>query len=256
MFAPVLYLWSLLWLGGIYVLRKGNIFIATSFNRVFGNATLAGIDAQKRVNVLLLYNLVFSVFFFLIAYFIIHWFIGHNNSEKATVEKSSSALSLINSISICAIASLFILGANEINLQPFVLYDAQILLVMFAASLVYQRFRFTTLEKFKWGLFAGFAAALFIYFIIWNEIPEIRIVRKIKFGIIYSVVLLVLFFILDKLRLNFERLKTAGIPLFFGTACMAVFLELTNILNQYGISLVSKIKPPTMRTPADIQITF
>jgi hypothetical protein len=192
------------------------------------------------VNVLFLYNLVFTIFFFLIAYFIIRWFFEHNSSEKATGQESASALSLINSISICAVASLFILGANEMNLRPLVLYDAQILLVMFVASLVYQRFHFTTYEKFKWGLFAGFAAALFIYFVIWNEIPEIRIIRKLKIGIIYSIVLLVLFFILDKLRLNFERLKTAGIPIFFGMACMAVFLELTTILNQHGIYIVNR----------------
>jgi len=240
--APVLSIWSLLWVTGIYILNTGELFIATSFNRVFGNATLAGIDAQKRVNVMLFFNLIFLVLCLLVSYYIVRWFIRTADSDEEYKNGFTSALPLINSISICSIASLVILSVNNLmNQYPLILYAVKVLFFMLAVSLFYQRFRFITYEKFKWGLFTGFAVTLFVHFIIRNYILGIRIVSKLKFEIIYFIILFILYFVLSKFKkLNFERLKTAGIPLFYGTACMAVFLELTNILNQHGIFIVNR----------------
>jgi len=243
MAAPLLSIWSLLWLRGIYIIRRGELFIATSFNRVFGNATLAGIDAQKRVNVMLFYNLLFTVLFFFITFLIIRWFLEQKDSYKTDEQASTKVLSLINSISICIIANHLILSINELNQLPLTLYAEQILIVMLVVSLIYYRFRFTTYEKFKWGLFTGLASALFVYFIIWNEIIGIWINRDFKLGVIYFVNLFALFFVLNKFnKIDFERLKTASIPLFYGTAFMAVFLELTNIMNQHGFYIVNRLR--------------
>jgi len=166
--APILFIWGVLWLGGIYVLLSERLYGVTSFNRIFGAATVAGIDAQKRVNVMLIFNLIYPALCLLVAYYIVRWFIVIAVSDEAINQDLESGLSLINSISICGIVSIVIMGTNKLNQYPSNLYAVQALFVMLAFSLFYQRFHFTTYEKFKWCLFAGFAAALFVHFIIWK----------------------------------------------------------------------------------------
>ena len=240
--APIVYFWFLFSriMVGIFEPLSAETNKFTSFNRVFGHASLFLMDAQKRANSMKIYNLVIIALCF-VAAFIIVYFLTKRTKYNEKSEYYDNTLSLINSISILGMASIAIAAIIQFNAQVPLTFAIQTTFVMLSSTLIYQRFHFISFDNFKWGLFSGFAITFFLNFMFRTSEIENQFISENRFGILFSIILVVLYTLLCRpKRIDFQRLKTAMIPMFFGMLCLAMFLEFTNILNQHSIFIVER----------------
>ena len=212
-----------------------------SFDRVFGQATLVGIDASKRISNFTVFNVLLLPLFLIISVLICHCFTV-NAEHKSPKEK---AFKFLNTISTCGLALALVFVFNKYSILGrslyFKNYGVQISLVLIFITLVYIRRPFLDFEKFRFALYVGFGMALFINFLFQG--PESQISPKpFRFGLVFlaSIVAILVFLKATKLD-DLNRLKISFVPLSFGMLFSGLTLEFCNILNQHGVFIENRI---------------
>ena len=235
--SPALLIW--LFLLRLYDPLSPNLVAATSFNRVFGQATASGIDAQKRILSMLVYNLVFGAVCLIAASAACYWLIV--KSHQHGTADGLRFRSLLNVISIVGIVNIVVLLLAEFNKQTPLYYSVQLLFPLFIATILLGKWNVLGFERAKWALFAGLPITFVAVSLNRSLMSSVAWLYQNRLALIYSVVLIVLLVALAVFPgLRIERLQVACIPLFFAMPVTSVFLEFTNILNQHGVFVVQR----------------
>jgi hypothetical protein len=212
---------------------------ATSFDRVFGNATLAGIDADKRTINLLMFNIFALPLCFMVSFVALRFI--------ANIKKYASNNELVewvDSASICGTVTCAIMIIARYSYQEIgsLLYAPSIIGFFVIAGLIYSRKAIDRLpvEDFKFAVYLSFALALLLNFLTQSSSAQ-SVVFNYRIIGIFAIVGLVLLTVFSLGKYFIDRVRTASIPLFFGMFAVGCFLELTNILNQHNIFIVNRI---------------
>ncbi|MCC8014092.1 MAG: hypothetical protein LIO87_02770 [Eubacterium sp.] len=212
-----------------------------TFDRVFGHATAAGINASARITLFTLYNVVAIPLSLLIASYLIYRFIKNINELQGEVRE------FLNEIAIALIILLFPLIYNKYSTE---FYNDGFL------------------NQFNsFGIDVWILLIATIFLLHYNNQPHKRDVIKLKFSFYLSISLVfslnflapfllnenknifphTLIFLITFLgctvlleKVDFGRFAYATQPLFFTLFLGGIFLELTNILNQYDIFIIQR----------------
>lgn len=224
-----------------------------SFDRIMGNATLYGIDAELRIQLFQIFNFVFIPVCLIVGVLFCYLFTSkvHRNESD---ENLSKALSFLNSSSICALALSVIFIFNKYNISidlgvkgaiSYLLQQYSILalpLVIAIATLIYIKRPFVKFEVFRLGIFVSIGLTLYVNFIFQSNSGSSILLSIMRFYIIFTIVMMAILLILKSLNFSdAERLKLSFVPLSFGMLFAGFSLEAFNILNQHEIFVVNRL---------------
>ena len=213
-----------------------------SFDRVFGHATLSGVDASARISNFTMFHVFFLPICFFIGILLCHCF-TQKNEEASSHE---DALSFLNIVSLCALTQAFIFIVNKYvatqeTFHYFANYGIQIALVLILATLLYIKHPFMPFEVFRFALFFSFGITLWINFMLRNNTPESKNF-PFGFGIIFLFVTAFMLATFHTIKeKSFARLRLAFLPISFGMFFAGLTLELCNILNQHEIFIKDRL---------------
>lgn len=230
-----------------------------SFDRILGNAILNGIDITKRINNISFFNfiLVPVIFFFI--------YLAISILCQNTTDNNKECINFINIVSIISLPALIFAHINKYSSKDFlgieVIFPCLLIVIGIIFLAISEKNKKLNFDVFKWSIFAAIPIALLIMLsfkrfgmIIYidkfsllnkdlsaalNNILNIGLLTTI-FGIVFIVIFLVITLYYN--RINFITLKKAYIPVMVAPIVVSLFLELTNILNQYSIFINSKFK--------------
>lgn len=206
---------------------------AGSFDRQIGQALVYGIDINKRVT-----NMTFWGFFYLPLLFALCWGALSLLFRGREIEKES--LSFLNRLTACAfpMAVLSLLARLDAS---FLTAFSPIAVLAILGVLLYLRFGagLVPLKTFKWVFFTSFVLEYFaIRFFLaiseaWYECVAVTAYPLVLVGLY----ILAVGFAKSQ---HCDSLCAAATPLYAAPVLVSLFLELTNIFNQYGVFFYHK----------------
>lgn len=212
----------------------------TSFSRGIGQALLNGFDIFARVKNMVFYGFVYLPLLFLIVYGIVCLLLRRHKDDI-----SDEAYSYVNKLTWVAFASLIIKLFNRFSPGIFSFFSL-IPAIMIALLILYLRFfrEKVPFERFKWCLFAALAleipAIILIYQFGGNIDGFVLLVAFCSVGYLLLVLALtVLMYFLVRMRRD-TVFCVSFTPIMAAPILLSVFLELTNVLNQYEIFITHK----------------
>lgn len=234
-----------------------------SFNRTLGNGVLQGVDITKRINHIIFFNFLLVPATIFLVYFIISILCKNINN------KNNDNVNFINIISIISLPAMIFAHINKFSNKDFlgieIIFPCALIVLGIIFLVINEKKIELNFDVFKWCIFATIPITLFVMLIFWR-LGIIISVNKSSFlgkaldtglnsalnNVLNTGLLAMVFFILVIIifisvtlcynRINFLALKKAYTFVMIAPIVVSVFLELTNILNQYSIFLNSKFK--------------
>jgi hypothetical protein len=230
-----------------------------TFDRTLGNAILNGIDITKRINNISFFNFILvPIIFFLI-------YLAISILCKNTTDNNKECINFINIISIISLPALIFAHINKYSSKEFlgieVIFPCFIIVIGIIFLAISEKNKKLNFDVFKWSIFAAIPIALLIIlsfkrFGMIISIDKFSLLNKdfsgalnyiLNIGLltaIFGAVFIAIFLIITLYhnRINFVILKKAYIPVVIAPIVVSLFLEFTNILNQYSIFINSKFK--------------
>ena len=213
-----------------------------SFNRVFGNATLAGIDASARIVNFSQFHTLFIPLCLLAGVLLCHWF----THSRPIDSLNKDAYAFLNEVSLCALALAVSFIINKYNnqglFQHFSDYGVQTFAIIILMTLILIKLQFMPFAIFRTALFVGLNITFFINFLLQGYMLINSNWRALQFGSIFliSTVIVLLAFYYFKVA-DVERVWLSLVPLSFGMLSAGLMLELCNVLNQHEIFIVNRL---------------
>lgn len=216
------------------------------FNRIFGNGVLNGIDISKRINSILIFDLVLIPIVLYVVWKIL------NKICENVIDNRQEAVKALDAISAIGILPILFAYINrfsnpesigiEVVLPCFLILYLMIYLYI-STNKVSVNFK-----DFKWCIVS--AAPISIFFMLFFY--EMGIFTKdislffnsVIFMIVYSFIVAVNWFGISKygMKLNFNALKKSYLAIMIAPIITSVFIEFINILNQHNIFINFKFK--------------
>lgn len=209
-----------------------------SFDRSLGNGVLYGIDITKRISNISFYDFVLIPVTFLGVY------LGILALCKNMVKDNDECIEFINIVSIISFAPLIFTYINRFSSKSFLGMEVifPCFIIAFAIMFLFVNHRVLKLDfaLFKWCIFAVIPITLLLALLFYKFNVNISIYIL---SIVYAVAFIVLFSIITICyrRIDFFALKKSYLIVMIAPIIISLFLELTNILNQYSIFLSSKV---------------
>lgn len=208
-----------------------------SFDRVFGNATLSGIDAAARTsNFIKLY--VFLIPLFLILFLcILTLFIEH--ADKKVLKE---AFDFLNEIFLLGLGIVIVLIFDKYSgVTKYENYGIQITVILITATIIYIYRPFMEFERFRSGIYLGLGMTIFAVFMLQSSKTGTSL-NPLYIGLLFSINLVVVSVCLSHLnKLDVNLLKFSSIPFQYGLLLAGLCLEFFNILNQHNIFIVNRM---------------
>ncbi len=217
-----------------FIFINVNYFPTFVSDGIIGNAIIHGVDVAKRIGAFYLLILIGLPILILL---LNRCFFKMFNKIDNVLKKE---LNLLSTIGIIVLFLMFI-GKSQnltLNLYPSVIVILEVLFIIFIVYLIYLKNAFLNLKNINWAFLASipFAhlGALFISRFQQNYCFVI-------FFLIYGVSSILLFFISNYKKINYNVLQKSFLFLLLAPIMESLYLELYNILNQYNIVINRKI---------------
>ncbi|MDR2173604.1 MAG: hypothetical protein LBE32_05305 [Burkholderiales bacterium] len=203
------------------------------FDRVFGQATLFGIDASARIAHFSFFVIFGLPLFVLTASAIVYAFIC---KKKEFDKEAKDYLHIISTIGL-VLVFVYLYGKYDPRFSDLKLdYGLFVIGTIFSALLVYLGYAYTSLEKFKFSVALAIGASLSVNLLFSGKYGDKVYIGAFVFLCVFAVILAI------SRKTDLERLKMAALPIFLMLALGAFYLELTNILNQHNIFIINRAR--------------
>lgn len=213
----------------------------SSFTRQIGQALVYGIDINKRVA-----NMTFYGFFYLPMLFLICWCLL--SVLFRGIEITNDGASFLQRLTAAAFPALIVTVFSRLD-NSFFSNLSPIAYVSVVAVLFYLRFGAgqLPLKQFKWAFFSALSLEFFGIRLLYS-VCETLAQNYLHYTVASTLVYLFLLILLCIVGLRFSKspfcdsLCAASTPLYAAPVLVSLFLEVCNILNQYGIFIGNKVQ--------------
>ncbi len=213
---------------------------------------MQGIDASLRIQLFQIFNFAFIPICLVIGVLFCYFFTS-KMKNKENDENISSALSFLNSVSICAFSLTVIFILNKYNILidlgvkeaiNSLLQQYSILALPFiisVATLIYIKHPFVKFEVYRLGIFVIIGLTLFVNFLFQSNTETSAVRSLFRFYVIFAILTVIVLLLLKNQKFaDFVRLSFAFVPLSYGMLFAGLSLEVFNILNQHGAFIVNR----------------
>lgn len=224
----------------LYLFNPLSNLLITSFDRTIGVSLLTNISIEKRIYKFYLWYLIFLPLIFLITYYLVNYIYIYSNKPTSFL-----FINDISSISLIPLAISFINRFNKFNLDFSILFPLCIV-ILFLLYFLFKGYAFINFSDYKWCILLSLSilqtAFTFLNFSGLNikfnmSIYVIFFISFIFITIFISYIIARLIHIGILTIYNFDIIKLSMIPILCGSGLTSLYIELTNILNQYYIFL-------------------